>query len=117
METVSEIVLWQLVFLAFNGDLALVDAVGITSYRRTEVAWRILDVGILCDVVIAKNHVGGLAVLVGHHERYPTCTEVGDTHFHAVTVLQRVKSGLLSVDYRIELCRIQTRNGLGSLLT
>ena len=79
METVSEIVLWQLVFLAFNGDLALVDAVGITSYRRTEVAWRILDVGILCDIVITEHYIGGLSVLVRNDQRYHTCTEVGDT--------------------------------------
>lgn len=68
VETVAEIVLRQLILLSVDSDLSLIDAVGITSNRRTVVARRVFGVGILGDVIIAENYVSGIAILVGNDE-------------------------------------------------
>ena len=108
METMSEIVLRQLVCLASNCELAAADAVGVTSYRRAEVARTVHRVGILFQIVIAKHHVGGFAVGVRHDKRNYATAEIGDAHFHAVAVLKREECSLLIVYNRIETCGVES---------
>ena len=109
--TVASVVLGELVFLTGNGNLAVVDAVGVAAYRCTEVAGRVEGVGILGDVVVAEYHVGGIAILVGHHERHDAATIVGDAGFHAILVLQHVEFHGLVVDHGVEFRGVKIRGG------
>ena len=108
MQTVSTVILLQLVFCAVEGELTTIDTVCITTYRRTIVTWRVQCVSILCNVVIAQNNVCWLTVLVRNYQRYYTATIVGDTYFHTICVGKGVKLYLLSVDGCVECCRVET---------
>ena len=95
----SKVVLWQLICLACYRKLASTNAVGITSYRRTKVAWAVHRIGILLYVVVAKYHICRLTIDVGYYKRYHATTKVGDTNLHTVAVLQRVEGYFLIVNY------------------
>ena len=104
----AEVVLWELDFLAVDLDLTVLDAVGIAADGCSEVRGRVLDVGILLDIVEAENHILRIVILVGHHDGNNTSTEIGDAHFHSVGVLQRVECHGLFIDYCVESCRVES---------
>ena len=112
MQAVAEVVGRQLDFLAGDGELAFVDAVGIAADGGSEVAGAVDGVSILLDVVVAKHNVDEGAILVSCHQRDDASAKVGDAHFHTALVGERVQFYRLAVDGGIKGGRIKARKGL-----
>ena len=93
---------------AFDYYASLVDTVCIAANERSEVAGRVFNVGIVAHVVEAEHDVLHVAVAVGHHYRYDSSAQVGNAYFHSVCILEGVERGFLSVDSRVEFCRVKT---------
>lgn len=83
MQAVAVVVLRQLIFHAIYGDLALIDAIGITADGGAEVR-RIFDV--ILNGLEAQYDITHHAVLIRHHHRYDASAEVRDANFHATFV-------------------------------
>ena len=84
MQAMPEIILRQLDRIAVQYHFALVDSVGVTSDRCTEIAWNVYVVGYTVE---AKDNIFHFSVFVRYHNRYDTSAEVGDAYFHARFIL------------------------------
>ena len=89
MQGVAEIVGRQAVFHAVQGELALVDAVGIAADGGAVVGLIVLGIVVL-DLVKSQDHVPLHAVLVRHDERRDAAAVVGDGHLHPGIVVKLV---------------------------
>ena len=108
MQTVGTIVLFELILGTVEGELTILDTVGIAAYAGTVVGGGVEGVGILGDVVKAEHNVGGVAILVRNDERNHTTTIVSDAYLHTVLVLQCEELHGLALDGGVELGRIKT---------
>ncbi len=68
MQAVRTIVFLQLIRCLTKGELAFLDAVGITADTGSVVRRTVEGVGILGDVVKAEDDIRGLAILVGNDQ-------------------------------------------------
>ena len=68
MQAVRTIVFLQLILRLTKGELAFLDAVGITTDTGSVVRRTVEGVGILGDVVKAEDDIRGLAILVGDNQ-------------------------------------------------
>ena len=108
VQTMSKVVAGQLVLLAVDAELAVLDAVGVASDTGSEVAGRVYRISVLADIVEAQNHVCQLCVPVGYHQRHHASAEIGDAHFHTIFVFQGEEADGLFVNYCVEGSRIQS---------
>ena len=106
VQAVAEIVLRQLYGIAVDDKATVVDAVGITTHRSTEVR---RNIHIIIDVIKSQNDIAHFAVTVGNHDRDDTSAEIGNAYLHARGVFQCIKSNLFSIDDGCKVRRIQTR--------
>ena len=106
VEAVAEVVLRELVLLAVQGDLALVDAVRVAADGGAEVRLVVVR-EIVGDLVEAQDDVLHLALVVRDEDGDDAAAEIGDAHLHAIGVGQGVQGGGGVVERVDEILGIQ----------
>lgn len=114
VQTVTIVILRQLVFNAVQCDPPLPDAVGIAADRSPEVS---RNRPVIPDVIESEHDVAHDAVTVGNHHRHDASAEVGDAHLHALVVLQNKQVGFLPVRLALEITSFQSGERLPVLLS
>ena len=105
MQTMTIVILWQLVLHTIQCEAPLVDAVGISSNACSEVG-RIFD--IVLYRVESQNHILHVTIFIGNHDRYNTASEISDANFHVVFVLQHKQVCLFTIDFCLEIASLQS---------
>ena len=109
MQGVAIIVGTEVVDLACDIYLRILNAVGIAANAGAIVGRRVDGVNILSDIVIAKHHIRCLAVLIRHADGYHTSAIIGQADFHTLAVGQRDKFHFLAIEGRIKISRVESR--------
>ena len=108
MQAVAVVVGNELVFLSVQSELAVADAVAVTSNQGTEVATLIAVLDVVGNGVMSQAHVLHVAGLVGNHDADNSSAEVGEAHFHAVGVCQCEEVCLLAGMFGLEITAQQS---------
>ena len=103
VQAMAIVVFRQLDGFTVNCDAPLVDTVGISPNGCAEITAKMLVVGILSHIVVAQTHIVKLALTVGNHHGNDARSKVCHAQFYAVFVRQRVETGLLSANIRLEI--------------
>ena len=106
VQVVGAVVDGQVVLLAVEGELAVADAVALATYEGGEEG--LGRAHAVVNVVVSLNHVGIVAVAVGHHNSYECAAIVGDGHFHTVFVGQEEEVGGFTIDFFLEIFTLQS---------
>ena len=115
VEAVAEVVLRELVLLAVQGDLALVEAVRIPADGGAEVRLVVVR-EVVGDLVEAQDDVLHLALVVRDEDGDDAAAEVGDAHLHAVGIGQGVQGGGGVVERVDEILGVQAGGRDGDFL-
>ena len=99
MQTMTVIILRQLILCTVQCEFTLIDTVGITTDACSKVR-RLAD--IILNRIEAEHYITHLSVFVGYHHRNNTATEVRNANFHVVLVTQSEQISLLSIYFCLE---------------
>ena len=102
------VILRQLIFHTIQCEASLVNTIGISSDTCSEIR-RIFDV--VLYGIKAQYHILHVSILVGNHDRYDAASEISDTHFHLVLVLQNEQVRFLTIDFCLEIASLQSGFG------
>ena len=108
MQAVAVVVGNELVFLSVQCELAVADAVAVTTNQGSEIATLIAVLDVVGNGVMSQTYVLHVAGLVGNHDADNTSAEVGEAHFHAVGVCQCEEVGLLAGMFGLEITAQQS---------
>ena len=100
MQTMTVIILRQLILCTVQCEFTLIDTVGITTDACSKVR-RLAD--IILNRIEAEHYITHLSVFVGYHHRNNTATEVRNANFHVVLVAQGIQISFLSIYFHLEV--------------
>ena len=112
VQTMTVIITRQLILHTVQRETSLIDTVGITSYRSSEVR---RNRQIILDRIEAQHYITHHSISIGHHHRYDTPTEVRHTNLHVIRIAKHIQIGLLAIYFFLEVALQQT--GFGRFLT
>ena len=106
MKVIRTIVYRELIFFTTQLETSTSNTIAVAANEgRKEGLWRI-DAGI--DIVVCLNHIGVLAIAIGHHDSDNSTTVVGNRHFITLNVAQEEKICLLSINFLLKIGGIKT---------
>ena len=108
MEVVGAVVNGELVFLAIEGKLTVLDAVTVAADKCAEEG--LGRCYYLVDRVVTLYYIALFAVAVGHHDGEQCTAIVGECYLVTQLVGEDVQIGLLSVDIFLKVGLLQARH-------
>ena len=108
VQAMAVVILRQLIFHTIQCEASLINTIGISSDTCSEIR-RIFDV--VLYGIKAQYHILHVSILVGNHDRYDAASEISDTHFHLVLVLQNEQVRFLTIDFCLEIASLQSGFG------
>ena len=96
MQVIFTIVCGEAIFLAFEREVAIGDAVSISPRNASEIGTLLLVLG---QGLESQGYVSEIPIAVGSENTYDGSSVIGHLDLHSVGVSQGIKGGLLAIGH------------------
>ena len=100
MQAMSVVVARQNIFHTIQHESSLIDTIGITPDRSSEVRrYR----NIILYRIKPKNYIPHNSLFIGYHNRNNTSAEIRHTYFHVVSIAKYIQISLFTIHFGLEI--------------